>query len=49
MVSLYKQQYVIKRNLPGQRMGAKAWYWLVHQRCLELFMVCGTALFWKMR
>ena len=27
MVSLYNQQYVIRRNLPGQRLGAKAWYW----------------------
>jgi hypothetical protein len=25
-VSLYKQKYIIKRNLPGQRLGAKAWY-----------------------
>eukprot|EP00435_Cladocopium_sp_Y103_P057750 s2135_g20.t1 len=27
MVSLYDQQYIIRRNLPGQRLGAKAWYW----------------------
>ena len=27
MVSLCNQQYVIRRNLPGQRLGAKAWYW----------------------
>ena len=26
-VSLYNQKYIIKRNLPGQRLGAKAWYW----------------------
>ena len=26
-VALYNQHYVIKRNLPGQRLGAKAWYW----------------------
>eukprot|EP00435_Cladocopium_sp_Y103_P011058 s2028_g2.t2 len=26
-VSLYQQRYLIKRNLPGQRLGAKAWYW----------------------
>ena len=25
-VSLYNQNYVIKRYLPGQRLGAKAWY-----------------------
>ena len=31
MASLYKQQYIIRRNLPGQRMGAKAWYWLFRQ------------------
>ena len=27
MVSLYNQQYVIRCNLPGQRLRAKAWYW----------------------
>ena len=26
-VWLYDQQYLIKRILPGQRLGAKAWYW----------------------
>ena len=26
-VWLYDQRYLIKRNLPGQRLGAKAWYW----------------------
>ena len=26
-VSLYDQQYIIKRNLQGQRLEAKSWYW----------------------
>ena len=26
-VWLYNQQYLIKRNLPGQRLGARAWFW----------------------
>ena len=34
-VSLYNQKYIIKRNLPGQRLGAKAWYWFF-QRLLWL-------------
>ena len=27
MVSLHKKLYRVKRNLPGQRLGAKMWYW----------------------
>eukprot|EP00435_Cladocopium_sp_Y103_P051916 s97_g16.t1 len=27
MVSLYNQQHIIRKNIPGQRLGAKAWYW----------------------
>ena len=26
-VTLHGSQYVVLKNLPGQRMGAKAWYW----------------------
>ena len=26
-VSLHGKELVIKRNLPGQYLGAKAWYW----------------------
>ena len=26
-VTLHDVQYVVLKNLPGQRMGAKAWYW----------------------
>jgi hypothetical protein len=35
MVSLYNQQYVIRRNLPGQRLGAKAWYWFFRRYISE--------------
>ena len=27
LVSLLGKQYTVKRNLPGQRLGAKSWYW----------------------
>ena len=33
-VSLYDQQYIIKRNLPGQRLGAKSWYWFFQELCV---------------
>lgn len=26
LVKLHDQKYINKRNLPGQRLGAKAWY-----------------------
>jgi hypothetical protein len=26
-VTLHGTEYVVLRNLPGQRLGAKAWYW----------------------
>jgi hypothetical protein len=42
MVSLYNQQYIIRRNIPGQRLGAKAWYW--HFRKYIIDTVHGTAL-----
>jgi hypothetical protein len=34
-VSLYNQKYIIKRNLPGQRLGAKAWYWFFREYVTE--------------
>ena len=34
-VSLYNQKYIIKRNLPGQRLGAKAWYWFFRDYVTE--------------
>eukprot|EP00435_Cladocopium_sp_Y103_P055313 s907_g18.t1 len=27
IVKLYNKQYYIRRNLPGQRQGARSWYW----------------------
>eukprot|EP00435_Cladocopium_sp_Y103_P063886 s153_g25.t1 len=38
-VSLYQQRYIIKKNLPGQRLGARAWYWYFRE-----YVVCRTAL-----
>ena len=35
-VSLYSQQYIIKRNLPGQRLGAKSWYWFFRNYVSEV-------------
>ena len=30
-IELYGTRYVILRNLPGQRLGARAWYWYLRQ------------------
>eukprot|EP00435_Cladocopium_sp_Y103_P052743 s680_g16.t1 len=27
VVTLYNKQYLLQRNLPGQRLGARSWYW----------------------
>ena len=34
LVGIHNEQYVIQRNLPGQRLGARAWY-----QCLRDFLV----------
>ena len=36
-VLLHGRSYVLLKNLPGQRLGAKAWYW-----CLRNFMSSGA-------
>ena len=33
--SLYNQKFIIKRNLPGQRLGTKAWYWFFREYVTE--------------
>ena len=35
-VSLYNQQYIIKGNLPGLRLGAKSWYWFFRNYVSEV-------------
>ena len=35
MVTLLGRTYWVKRNLPGQRLGAKSWYWQLRQFLIE--------------
>ena len=35
--SLYGKELVIRRNLPGQRLGAKAWYWYFRNYVAKCF------------
>jgi len=42
-VWLCNQQYLIKRNLPGQRLGAKALYWYFGNYVTEALGFSGCA------
>ena len=30
LVTLLGQTYTVRKNLPGQRLGARSWYWYLH-------------------
>ena len=47
LVTLLGKAYTVKRNLSGQRLGAKSWYWHLRgflSKAFELRVVPRTAL-----
>ena len=42
-VELYGAEYLVLRNLPGQRLGAKAWYWHFRNYVSEVLKCCWCA------
>ena len=44
VVKLHDTAYVVLRNLPGQRLGAKAWYWHFRNFATETFKCSWSAI-----